>query len=100
MKLYLDDIRDTPEGWERAYTAAECITMLETGKVEELSLDHDLGDNSADGYSVLTWLENKVMEDAAFVVPTSMKVHSSNPSGAFRMRAAIDSIYRLVSSYR
>ena len=41
MKLYLDDVRETPENWVRAYNAREAIEYLKTGKVVEISLDHD-----------------------------------------------------------
>jgi hypothetical protein len=30
MKLFLDDERPTPDGWERAYTAPEAIALLKT----------------------------------------------------------------------
>ena len=42
MKVYLDDVRQAPEGWVRTYTVAETIELLKTGEVVELSLDHDL----------------------------------------------------------
>lgn len=42
MKIYLDDIRDTPNGWIRTYSSDETIKLLEAGGVEEISLDHDL----------------------------------------------------------
>ena len=35
MKLYFDDERPTPEGWERAYTAPEAIELLKTGRVTQ-----------------------------------------------------------------
>ena len=43
MKLYLDDVRETPPGWRGVKTATEMIRCLETVPVEEVSLDHDLG---------------------------------------------------------
>lgn len=43
MKVYLDDIRTCPEGWELARTVKEAIEFLRTGKVIEISLDFDLG---------------------------------------------------------
>jgi hypothetical protein len=46
MKVFLDDGRPTPAGWMRAYWPDEVIALLKTGRVEELSLDHDLGDDS------------------------------------------------------
>ncbi|WP_336511202.1 cyclic-phosphate processing receiver domain-containing protein, partial [Vibrio anguillarum] len=45
MKVYLDDERDTPEGWVRSYWPEEVIELLKSGNVTEISLDHDLGDD-------------------------------------------------------
>lgn len=42
MKLYVDDLRKPPEGWEPARTITEAIRALATGLVEEISLDHDI----------------------------------------------------------
>ncbi|WP_404305676.1 cyclic-phosphate processing receiver domain-containing protein [Neorhodopirellula lusitana] len=43
MKVYLDDERTTPEGWHRIYWPDEAIELLKTGKVTDISLDHDRG---------------------------------------------------------
>jgi hypothetical protein len=45
MRVYLDDERATPPGWVRVFWPDEAIALLETGQVDELSLDHDLGDD-------------------------------------------------------
>ncbi len=42
MKVYLDDVRPTPDGWVRTYTSQETIDLLNRESVEEVSLDHDL----------------------------------------------------------
>ena len=42
MKLYVDDVRPIPEGWTGARTVLEAIKILSEGKVEEISLDHDI----------------------------------------------------------
>lgn len=61
MKVFLDDERNTPDGWVRTYWPDEVITLLETGQVTELSLDHDLGDDShGTGYDVILWIEEAV----------------------------------------
>lgn len=50
-----------PLGWVRAYWPEEVITLLKSGQVTELSLDHDLGDDAhGTGYTVLLWLEEQV----------------------------------------
>src|SRR5690242_497798 len=42
MRLYVDDLRKCPEGWELARTNTEAIRILSTGFVEEISIDHDI----------------------------------------------------------
>ncbi len=39
MKIYLDDLRPTPNGWIHAYWPDEVIEYLKTGNVEIISLD-------------------------------------------------------------
>lgn len=43
LKLYLDDIRPTPEGWTHCFKVEEVQEYLKTRPVEYMSLDHDLG---------------------------------------------------------
>jgi hypothetical protein len=43
MKIFLDDERTPPEGWHLVSTPREAIEWLQTGNVEEIRLDHDLG---------------------------------------------------------
>jgi hypothetical protein len=97
IRVWLDDVRDAPEGWTRAYTAQEAIALLEAGGVVEISLDHDLGDETTcgTGYQVATWIEEAVAT-RGFVPPT-IKVHSANVVGRARMEQAIASIARLVA---
>ena len=50
-----------PNGWVRTYWPDEVITLLETGQVTELSLDHDLDDDHrGTGYDVILWIEEAV----------------------------------------
>lgn len=79
MKVFLDDLRPAPAGWTRVYRSEEAITLLETGEVEELSLDHDLGgDGRGTVYDVLLWIEEAVAL-RGFKTPT-VTVHSANSS--------------------
>lgn len=92
MKVYLDDDRQTPEGWHRTHTVAETIELLKTGKVKELSLDNDLGWNQQEGYKVLDWLEEQVFNDNWSVVPDEIDCHSANASAYCRMWTVINRI--------
>lgn len=94
MKVYLDDERQTPEGWVRAYWPNEVIYYLESGQVTEISLDHDLGDDSrGDGYVVLKWLEEAVAING--FNPPKIRIHTSNPPARLRMTQAVHAIERL-----
>jgi hypothetical protein len=97
MKVYLDDVRDTPDGWVRAYTAKEAIQLLIDNNVAEISLDHDLGDESVslcgNGYDVVKWIEIHAHCNKDFNIP-KMTVHSSNPPARVRMEQAIATIYK------
>lgn len=98
MKVYLDDERQTPEGWERVYWPDEAIALLQTGEVREISLDHDLGDDErGTGYDVVVWLEEKVVLEN-FVAP-AIKVHSANTSARQKMEAGIRSIAEKSASH-
>jgi hypothetical protein len=97
MKVYLDDERIAPEGWIQVRWPDEAITLLQTGTVIQLSLDHDLGDDqSGKGYDVLLWIEQEVALNH-FVPPSEIFVHSANPAGRMRMLAAIESILKIHS---
>lgn len=89
MKLWLDDVRPPPFGWEWVKTAAQAIYWLQKGVVEEASLDHDLGSADAQtGYEVACWIEAAVVHDQDFVLP-KVTIHSANPVGRGRMECAL-----------
>lgn len=92
MKIYLDDERQTPDGWIRVYWPEEAIALLKAGGVEVISLDHDLGDDSRNGYDVVLWIEEQVY--TSDYIPPEMRVHSANSSAADKMRAGIETINR------
>lgn len=88
MKVYLDDERKTPDGWVRCYWPEEVISLLKTGNVTVISLDHDLGEGREyekprTGKDVLVWLEEQVKEHG--FKPPQVWVHSMNPVGRIEM---------------
>jgi hypothetical protein len=94
MKLFLDDERQTPEGWHRVYWPADAIRLLEAGDVTELSLDHDLGDDArGTGYDVIVWIEEAVALRG--FKPPKITIHSANAPAAQKMRAGVEAIERL-----
>ena len=91
MRVFLDDERTTPEGWIRVYWPSEAIALLQTGAVEEISLDHDLGDDErGTGYDVVLWIEEAVALHQ--FIPPKMTVHSANTSARDKMLAGIRAI--------
>lgn len=114
IKLWLDDMRPAPEGWEWARTVEEAQAILLSMPVEEASLDHDLGacpacmngltqeqwlvatdysqmpncDHFGTGYTLVCWMEERDIWPRQKPL-----VHSRNPAGASRMRAAINRKY-------
>ena len=94
MKVYLDDERQTPEGWHRVYWPEEAIELLKQGKVTEISLDHDLGDDEhGTGYDVVLWIEEAVATQG--FQPPMIRVHSANSSARQKMKLGIANIKRL-----
>jgi hypothetical protein len=94
MKVFLDDERQTPEGWVRVYWPDEAIELLKTGQVSEISLDHDLGDDQrGTGYDVLLWIEEMVVLN--HFEPPIIHVHSANSSAREKMLRAVGQIGKL-----
>ena len=97
MKLWLDDQRrshshytDLPEAktWVRVLTAHDAIAVLETGLVDECSLDYDIKwsddvpedwENRQTGYAVVCWMRDHK------VWPAKVTIHSRNKLGRTRM---------------
>jgi hypothetical protein len=55
LRVWLDDLledRAAPAGWMHVVDAPTAVALLDTGRVIELSLDHDLGDDDVAGRGV------------------------------------------------
>ncbi len=88
MKVWLDDRRPAPRGWQWCHSVAEAKEHLRHRKVEWASLDHDLGEQTLHGGTALgliSWLTYKGLWPSR-----GMRVHLSNPAATRRMLAAID----------
>jgi hypothetical protein len=92
MKVYLDDIREAPDGWIRVHTYEEAIEALKTGKVEQISLDNDLG-TELEGYDVAKWIEQQTFETN--FRPPKIWIHSANLVGRHNITAAAEAIDRM-----
>ena len=96
MKLWIDDIRPAPEGYDfwcksvnEAETLIQALWFYEpriSKKIELIDLDHDAGDYTADGgdyIKLLDWLE-------ATGRNYPIRIHSANPVGVANMRRIIE----------
>ena len=91
MKVYLDDVRKPPKGWTLVLWPDELIKLLKKGNVDEISLDHDLGDDKrGTGYDVLTWIEKEVVLKG--FKPPKINIHTANISARKKMENAVKSI--------
>lgn len=100
MKIWLDDqindkdcpARHTPEGFVGIDNADEAIKLIESGDVDYISFDHDLGDNVKTGYDVAIAIE----ELAYFkkIGKIEWDIHSANPVGAKNIHNAMKSAER------
>lgn len=112
MKLFVDDVRQAPDGWMVVRTIDEAKLQLSRDDIEAVSLDHDMGacptceaegksvgdmltpettyahwcPHASDGYGLVMWMiENHRL-------PKEIRVHSMNPVGKARMIAALNHI--------
>lgn len=89
MKLFVDDIRLPPVGWEHIHSVNEAIgtIILEYDKIEVISLDHDAGDYGPPDYiKILDWAEEVYGSD----FKPAIRLHSANPVGIANMRRIIE----------
>jgi len=91
IKLFVDDERPCPKGWIPAFNYDEAIASLRWENVEELSLDHDLG-NGPTGYDIIKVLEEWYHDGGQWreKVPKIVSCHSSNPVGRKRIETVIE----------
>lgn len=93
MFLFLDDLREPPEGAILCRTAEEAIRLIETGQVTLIDFDHDLGEGPT-GYDVANRIEELV---AAGKIPMpAWRIHSANPVGRKNIEAAMRAAERWV----
>lgn len=109
--MWIDDVRPAPEGYKWVTTIEEAMYEIRRMKaeydicweyyilgistredlerrlavwtIEEISCDNDLGENRAEGYKLLDWLE-------ATGHSYPIHIHTDNPVARERMRAIIE----------
>ena len=100
IKLWLDDVREAPEGWVWAKNARDALWIVTDPNVcvTEMSLDHDLGDDShGTGYDFLNRIADLTMLAGIHGESSDdgltfgkISIHSANPVGRANMEALIE----------
>lgn len=91
IKIWLDDVREVPEGYCRCHSVNEAIKKIiecekEYAVIDEINCDHDLGDNASDGgdgIKLIDWLAERKTH-------YPVKLHTMNPVGRENMQREID----------
>lgn len=101
MKVYVDDIRKAPEGWELARSISRAIRLLNTGHVKEISLDHDIQCKHVD--CDVNCIEEDFKVVATYIsqmhwpkAPVKIWVHSSNVEGGNRIADLLGLEYKKI----
>jgi hypothetical protein len=87
-QLYLDDVRDCPEGFTLARNIEEAKKLIENnGLPSYMSLDHDLGEET--GYQFAERLVDQDLDGKLDLLQTSFVSHSANPVGREKIEALL-----------
>lgn len=86
MKLWLDDLRPVPYGYEGAKSVNEAKQLILEAEhngieIEALDLDHDLGDYADQGGDAIRLLDWLAERETFYPV----EIHTANPVGRANM---------------
>lgn len=94
MKIWLDDIREAPNGYVHCKSVNEAIAVIKVKeqkeKIEIIDCDHDLGDfacDGGDGIKLLDWLLERNTK-------YPIRLHTMNPVGRDNMQCMIDRYWK------
>jgi len=98
MKLYVDDIRKCPEGWQLARTNDRAIYFLHNCNVEEISIDHDIC--FYDRPKRILEPSDETFRPVAYYIavmpaerrPKKITLHTANPWGAKELKAILNQV--------
>lgn len=90
MKLWIDDIREKPNGFDlHVRTAQEAIEIIKHHPCSAISFDHDLGsEDCGTGYHVAQWIENQAFDHS--IQRMGWTIHSANPVGRKNITMAME----------
>lgn len=88
MRVWLDDIRSMPPGFDVHVTnAMEAMKLITLGKVTHISFDHDLGLEMS-GYAVACCIEAAAYANR--IPRMTWAIHSANPVGRANIKSAME----------
>ncbi len=91
IKIWVDDIRPVPSGYEGTKSVEETINLIEEieaagGEIEVLDLDHDLGDYAMYGGDAIKILDYLAERETFYPI----RIHTANPVGRANMERMIE----------
>ena len=90
MKIWLDDIRPAPAGYEHIKSVNSARMIIEKAEaagdaIELIDVDHDLGDYAADGGDAIKLLDWLAERQSFYPI----HIHTANPVGRANMERLI-----------
>lgn len=91
VKIWVDDIRPVPSGYEGTKSVDETIALIEEieaegGEIELLDLDHDLGDYAEFGGDAIKILDYLAERETFYPIA----INTANPVGRANMERMIE----------
>lgn len=91
MKIWVDDLRPAPRGYEGTKSVEETILLIEELEskgieIELIDLDHDLGDYAIYGGDAIKILDYLAERETFYPI----EIHTANPVGRANMERMIE----------
>lgn len=91
VKIWVDDLRPVPDGYEGTKSVDETIALIEEieaegGEIELLDLDHDLGDFAQFGGDAIKILDYLAERETYYPIA----IHTANPVGRANMERMVE----------
>lgn len=100
MRLFVDDTRAAPEGWELARTVTDAIRILANNQVDVISLDHDIVFQDKKGHTY--GLSKETFEPIVHFIklmpeklrPDTVIIHTANPPAGDKMMRELKGVVK------
>jgi len=88
LKLWVDDLRPAPDdSWDIAKNGKDAFYMMKQHKYSVVSLDHDMGEDSINGYELVKWMYDRLNK---LNWPETISIHTANPVGRIYMENFVE----------